>query len=200
MSTFKVVFLGEGRAGKTSIGRRWSEDRFEQTTRSTVAAAFFQKTVTTKTGRAITIMLWDTAGQEEFHCLAPIYYKDAHAALLVYSVADQASFDRIIQWRNEVISSRGEDIRIVVAANKLDLKNRVITAEQGEQFARANNAQYFEVSAKTGQGIELLFAHVAELLAAIPPDAETSMSIKRRKSKVTLQVVDGYERRKGGCC
>jgi GTPase SAR1 family protein len=64
MSTFKVVSLGEGRVGKTSIGHRWSEDRFEQTTRSTVSAAFFQKTVTTKSGRAINIMLWDRAGQD----------------------------------------------------------------------------------------------------------------------------------------
>jgi small GTP-binding protein len=107
MPTFKVAFLGEGRVGKTSISLQRSEDRFEQTIRSTVAAAFFQKTVTTKSERAINIMLWDTAGQEEVHSLAPIYYKDTHAALLVYSVVDQPSFDRMVQWRNELISSRG---------------------------------------------------------------------------------------------
>jgi 50S ribosomal subunit-associated GTPase HflX len=106
----------------------------------------------------------------------------------------------MVQWRNELISSRGEDIRLVIAANKIDLKERVIKAEQGQQFARANNSQYFEVSAKTGYGIESLFAHVAELLASIPPEAETSMSAKRRQSKVTLQVVDGDGKKKGGCC
>jgi small GTP-binding protein len=201
MAAFKIVFLGEGRVGKTSIGRRWSEDRFDPGTRSTVAAAFFQKNVTTKNGKSINIMLWDTAGQEEFHSLAPIYYKDAHAALLVFSVVDRTSYDRMVQWRNELFSSRREDIKFVVVGNKIDLKDRVIETKMGEQFARENNAHYFEVSAKTGQGIDLLFVHVAELLAKLPVPAGPSLATKR-SSKVGIQVVNGEENTapKNGCC
>jgi small GTP-binding protein len=201
MAAFKIVFLGEGRVGKTSIGRRWSEDRFDANTRSTVAAAFFQKTVTTKSGKAINIMLWDTAGQEEFHSLAPIYYKDAHAALLVFSVVDRTSYDRMVQWRNELLSSRGDDVKFVVVGNKIDVKDRVIATEMGEQFARAHNAQYFEVSAKTGQGIDLLFVHVAELLAKLPIRSGPSLATKRI-SKVGIQIVNGEENTspKNGCC
>jgi small GTP-binding protein len=198
MTSFKVVFLGEGRVGKTSIGRRWAEDRFDQTTRSTVAAAFFQKSTTTKDGRTINIMLWDTAGQEEYHSLAPIYYKDAHAALLVFSCIDQGSFDCMIQWKNELVSSRGEDIKLVVVANKIDVtKDRCIKSEQGEGIAQTINAQYFEVSAKTGQGIDLLFAHVAEILSKLPT---SSPALARRSSRVGLQVVNGEEQPKGKVC
>jgi small GTP-binding protein len=199
MSTFKVVFLGEGRVGKTSIGRRWAENRFDQTTRSTVAAAFFQKSVTTRDGKTLNVMLWDTAGQEEYHSLAPIYYKDAHAALLVFSVVDQRSLDRMIQWKNELISSRGEDIKLVVVANKVDMvKDRCIKSEQGESIASANHAEYFEVSAKTGQGIDLLFAHVAEILAALPVQGTP---VAKRSGRVGLQVVSGEDApEEKGCC
>jgi small GTP-binding protein len=199
MTSFKVVFLGEGRVGKTSIGRRWAENRFDQTTRSTVAAAFFQKSMTTRDGKTINIMLWDTAGKEEYHSLAPIYYKDAHAAILVFSCIDQRSFDRMIQWKNELISSRGEDIKLVVVANKIDAtKDRCIKTEQGEGIAGTIKAQYFEVSAKTGQGIDLLFAHVTDILSKIPT---AGTALTKRSSRVGLQVVNGEEQPKAkGCC
>lgn len=198
--SYKVVFLGEGRVGKTSVGKRWAEDKFDQTTRSTVAAAYFHKTTTTKAGKSISIQLWDTAGQEEFKSLAPIYYKDSHAAILVYSCIDQASFDKMVSWRNELIMSRGEDIKIVIVANKIDLvKDRCISTEQGEQYAKSVKAQHFEVSAKTGQGIDLLFYHVAELLASLPERAKPA---SKRHGKVCLQVLNGdeAEKKKEGCC
>lgn len=201
MSAFKVVFLGEGRVGKTSIGKRWAEDRFEQSQRSTVAAAFFQKSMNYE-GKLLNIQLWDTAGQEEFHSLAPIYYKDAHAAILVFSCTDRKSFDRMMQWKNELTSSRGGDIKIVIVANKVDLiKDRCVSTEMGETFAKQVGANYFEVSAKTGENINLLFNHVASLLAKM----EVSPTKKRGGSKGLL-VINGegdeeeVKKEKSGCC
>lgn len=195
---YRVVFLGEGRVGKTSIGKRWEEERFDQSQRSTVAAACYKKSMNID-GKVITINLWDTAGQEEFHSLAPIYYKDAHAALLVFSVVDQKSFDRMVQWKKELTMSRGEDIKVVVVGNKIDLsKDRCISASQGEQFANSIKAKYFEVSAKTGAGIDNLFNHLGHLLVSIPVKATT-----KKQSKVGLQVIDATENdadEKKGCC
>jgi small GTP-binding protein len=197
---FKVVFLGEGRVGKTSIGKRWAEDTFDSGTRSTVAAGCFEKSVTAKDGRIFKIVLMDTAGQEEYHSLAPIYYKDAHAALLVFSIIDEAGFQRMQQWRNELISSRGADIKIIVVGNKLDMaKSRVVQTATAEQFATTIGSQYFEVSAKSGQGIDLLFAHLAEVLAKLP---QQPSGPPKRATKMGLQIVNGEEdeQPKGGCC
>jgi small GTP-binding protein len=202
MANFKVVLLGEGRVGKTSIGRRWTEDRFEQTVRSTVAAAYFQKVVTTKGGRSFMIHLWDPAGQEEFHSLTPIYYKDSQAAILVFAVTDDSSFDRMTKWKNELLQTRGNDIKLVVVANKIDLeKERVVSRERGEEFARTVRAEYFEVSAKTGLGIDRVFSHLADLLATFP--VPTGPSHKR--GRAGLQVVSENRPveetgKKGGCC
>jgi small GTP-binding protein len=200
MTNFKVVLLGEGRVGKTSIGRRWTEDKFEQTVRSTVKAAYFEKRVTTKTGRTLAIHLWDTAGQEVYHSIAPIYYKDAHAAILVFSVTDEGSFERMNKWKTELLQTRKDNIKFVVVGNKIDLvRERVIPAEKAVEFAKTIQAQYFEVSAKTNSGIDVLFAHLSDLLDKLP----ASVAPVRKRGKVGLEVVGATEpeqKKKGGCC
>lgn len=196
LMSYKVVFLGEGRVGKTSIGKRWTEGKFEAT-RSTISAAFFQHSV--QTGKkVINIQLWDTAGQEEYHSLAPIYYKDAQAAILVYSVTDSKSFEKMQQWKKELTASRGDNIKIILCGNKIDLQSqRVVTLEQAEAIAKQYNTQHYEVSAKTGQGIDLMFLKLAEQLSTIPL-ANTGPT---RKSHASLQVVNGEEKQqKRGCC
>ena len=196
--SYKVVFLGEGRVGKTSIGKRWVEGKFEAGTRSTVSAAFFQKKVQFGT-KSFDIQLWDTAGQEEFHSLAPIYYKDAQAAILVYSVIDSKSFERMQQWKKELHASRGDAIKIVICGNKIDLQSqRCVKIEDAENVAKQFGAQHFEVSAKTGEGIETMFLHLTEILSTIP----LANSGPTRRSHTSLQVVDAVEKeeKSGGCC
>ncbi|KAH0791280.1 Ras-related protein Rab-21 [Histomonas meleagridis] len=185
---YKVVFLGEGRVGKTSIGKVWAEGSFDPHQKSTVAAAFYEKTVSIN-NKLIKIHLWDTAGQEEFHSLAPIYYKGSNAALLVYSVIDKRSFERTIQWRKELVASQGDDVKTIIVANKIDVvKDRCITEEQGKAFAASINSPYFEVSAKTGKGIDILFNALAEMLSKIPePQA------RGRRPGRSLQVSDTEE-------
>ena len=199
--SYKVVLLGEGRVGKSSIGNKWMNNTFDPNRRSTVAAAFFQKSVICG-GKTVDIVLWDTAGQEEYHSLAPIYFKDAQAAILVYSVIDANSFERMMQWKKELVMSRGENIKVVIAANKIDMPSqRVITPQQGAEFAQKIGCPIFEVSAKTGQGIDMLFQSLAQILVTIPVQKNTS----RRQGKVGLQVINGEEEVKeaeksGGCC
>ncbi|EAY17595.1 Ras family protein [Trichomonas vaginalis G3] len=185
--SYKVVLLGEGRVGKSSIGNKWQSNTFDPQRRSTIAAAFFQKTVICQ-GKNVDIQLWDTAGQEEYHSLAPIYYKDAQAALLVYSVIDSTSFERMMQWKNELVNTRGENIKLIIAANKIDMvSQRVITPQQGLDFANKVGCQIFEVSAKTGEGIDMLFQALAKTLLEIPQ----KKSATHRSGKVGLQVING---------
>jgi len=194
--SFKVVFIGEGRVGKTSIGKRWTEGKFDATIRSTVSAALFEKSVQIGT-KTVGINLWDTAGQEEYHSLTPIYYKDADAAILVYSVTDMNSFEKMKQWKRELTTSRGDDIKIFVVGNKTDLPSmRVVKKEDGEEFAKGINAAFYEVSAKTGSNIDTLFLRIAEGLLTLPPKP-TGPS---RKSK-SMQITDKVETEsQGGCC
>ena len=84
---FKIVLLGEGRVGKTSILLRYINGEYNDKQVSTLQASYLDKRITVN-GDSAQLSVWDTAGQERFHALGPIYYRDADAALLVYDITD----------------------------------------------------------------------------------------------------------------
>jgi small GTP-binding protein len=161
--SFKVVLLGEGRVGKTSIGLKYTKGTFDPRRQSTVQAGFYSKHFETSKG-AIELNLWDTAGQEEYHAVAPIYYKSAQAAILVYSVVSETSFERMAQWHAELHQILGGSVKVFVVANKIDLPGREILPAQGVQYATSIGSHHFEVSAKTGEGLDMLFRCITEEL------------------------------------
>ena len=73
---FKVVLLGEGRVGKTSILLRYTRGEYSDRQVSTLQASYLDKKITLGTSE-VQLSIWDTAGQERFHALGPIYYRDA---------------------------------------------------------------------------------------------------------------------------
>jgi small GTP-binding protein len=133
-NTNKVVLLGAGNVGKTSIAIRWRDNRFSAISERTIRAGVFTREVKGKNG-LVTINLWDTAGQEEFHAIAPIYYKEAAAALLVFAVDDPASCEGASNWYPELAKNVGDELAIFVVANKVDLAKRLVPEEAGLAFA-----------------------------------------------------------------
>ena len=124
MERFKVVLLGEGRVGKTSILLRYTKGEYSDRQISTLQASYLDKRVVIGNS-AVQLSIWDTAGQERFHALGPIYYRDAAGALLVYDITDAESFNKVKNWVKELRKIVGNDIIIVIAGNKIDLeKNR----------------------------------------------------------------------------
>ncbi len=124
MERFKVVLLGEGRVGKTSILLRYTKGEYSDRQISTLQASYLDKRVMIGNS-AVQLSIWDTAGQERFHALGPIYYRDAAGALLVYDITDAESFNKVKNWVKELRKIVGNDIIIVIAGNKIDLeKNR----------------------------------------------------------------------------
>ena len=99
--SFKVVLLGEGRVGKTSLVLRFCRDTFVDGQPPTIQASCLERAL--RIGdKSVNLVIWDTAGQERFHALGPIYYRDADAALLVYDITDTDSFKRIQAWVREL--------------------------------------------------------------------------------------------------
>jgi Ras-related protein Rab-21 len=161
------VLLGDSGVGKTSIALRYTQDTFQTRTNPTIGASFLMKNMQVEETK-IKLQIWDTAGQERFRSLAPMYYRGASAALLVYDLTAAASFGKIKEWVNELRLNVPEDIVMVVVGNKVDRAetHRQLTRDQGEEYARSVGAAFAEVSAKTKEGIEEVFNEVASRLVA----------------------------------
>ena len=110
-----------------------------------IKASFLTKTLSVE-GKRITLAIWDTAGQEKFHALGPIYYRGATgmlalliisflAAILVFDVTDRASFDRVQGWVKELKRATSDDIIIAIAENKIDLeRQRVVPHDEAAEY------------------------------------------------------------------
>ena len=158
----KILTLGDTMVGKSSIVLRFSEDKFDDNQFATIGIDF--KTKYMRIGESsVKVLIWDTAGQEKFRNIAKQYYKGANGVLLIYDVTNKKSFERIAYWMNELKDNNQiNEIDICLVGNKIDLEGRVISREEGEKFAFDNGIKYFEVSAKTNEGIEELFTSVTK--------------------------------------
>jgi Ras-related protein Rab-2A len=109
------------------------------------------------------LQIWDTAGQEKFRSLAPLYYRGACGAIVVYDVTSRPSFEMLASWIDSFVSIVGIQGTIVIAGNKCDLEDfRQVSREEAVDWAAKHGYEMFETSAKTGQNIQLLVDRIAE--------------------------------------
>lgn len=159
---FKVVLLGEGRVGKTSILLRYIKGEYDDRQVSTLQASYLDKRLMVDNAK-VQLSLWDTAGQERFHALGPIYYRDADGALLVYDITDDESFRKVRTWVKELRRIVGDDIDICIAGNKVDLqRNRKVSEEDAKKYAESVGATHFNTSAKLNRGLEDVFVDLTK--------------------------------------
>ena len=154
---YKIIFLGDQSVGKSSILNRFYQDKFEPEYQATIGLDFHSKN-TEINGESIRLLLYDTAGQEKFKSLIPMYIRDANIILVVYDITIKDSFTHTEHWVNETKDLKREDAIFVLIGNKIDLDDkRAVSKKEGEDFATEKGFIFHEVSAKTGEGIEQLF-------------------------------------------
>lgn len=100
----KLVLCGNAAVGKTSITMRYKDGKFTQINEPTLAGAYQEKKIRTKNGEEMQLNIWDTAGDERFRSIMPLYYRDAEIALLVFDLTDPETFKGIDYWLNELES------------------------------------------------------------------------------------------------
>jgi small GTP-binding protein len=94
----KVVLLGESGVGKSSIAMRYVNNTFSESFEVTIGGGYLQQTVRLKDGSSLKMDIWDTGGQERFHALLQLYYRDATAALITYDISSEKSLERCEYW------------------------------------------------------------------------------------------------------
>ena len=162
--SFKVVLLGEAGVGKTSIISQFIDESFQEDIQSSTGGTYSSKTFVIGNKQLLDFEIWDTAGQERYRSLTTMYYKDANAAILVYDITLQKSFDEIkTYWANQVKETSSNDIILVVCGNKSDLiKDEEVDEEKAREFANEIGALFFLTSAKNASGINDVFIQIAK--------------------------------------
>ncbi|KAG7361495.1 small GTP-binding domain protein [Nitzschia inconspicua] len=159
---FKVVMLGETFTGKTSLVLRFAEGYYRDSARNPTVGAFFITKRLTVNGMTAKIQIWDTAGQEHFKRLAPMYYKNAAAAIVCYDVTSPKSFETLEYWMNELqVNTPPGGLVIAMCATKCDLAMNPDTS-QAEALAAKTGAMFLTTSAKTNTNVNYLFQKVTE--------------------------------------
>ena len=159
---FKVILLGNSSVGKTSILERFTSQKFSQFQRCTINVECKKKTILLGPTTSAELSIWDTAGEEKFRALTKNYYRDAQGILLLYDVNDRKTFLDLNKWISDIFEiCKKEEISIILVGNKIDLE-RNVKKEEILEFAEKNDFQQFEVSAKNGINIDLIFEKLAE--------------------------------------
>ncbi|MBN1316272.1 MAG: GTP-binding protein [Anaerolineales bacterium] len=156
----KVVVVGDGNVGKTTLIRRFCEGKFHASRVATIGVDFYTQRVSLGSG-GVKLSIWDMAGQERFCVVRAGFYRGSRAAAMVYDVTNPVSLVNLKRWRDEVLSAvPGQGL--VVVGNKIDLE-RAVRPHLGQVFANYIGARYVETSALTGEGVTELFRQVAKL-------------------------------------
>lgn len=193
----KLVLLGNANAGKTSLVLRLVKDRFNVAQTATVGAAFTQHRVpVAEANEVIQFGIWDTAGSERYRSLAPMYYRGAQAAVIVYDMTSKESFEGAQAWLSELREHGMPNCVVALAANKADLEEiRQVTTQEGQMYARQNEMAYFETSAKNTQNVSRVFV---ELANRMPRSLANGGGSNLAPNTVMLSSAD--RRRDGRCC
>ena len=202
--------------GKTSISKRFYTGKFVKIDLSnrTINTKTFQKCIEVN-NKSFNLVIWDTAGEEKYHALAPMFYRGAQGAIIIFDVTNRETFNRATKWFHELSEFAEDNPRMILVGNKIDLPNRVISSEEATNLAREYNCNFLEVSALTGQNVDEIFhsltssiynskhKHQVEKMEYIQENNNTNHGNnrnKRLKIGATTQNIGVSANRKGSCC
>ena len=185
----KTILVGDSGVGKTSIATRAADNAFQHNLSPTIGASAFSFDVDSATG-PISFNLWDTAGQDTFRNIIPLYFRGAHAAIVVFDLTNKDSFDHLATWVDLVKEHTQPNIAIVIVGNKSDMSERCVSTDEAMSFTQSVGAAFYtETSAMTGQSVHEVFQDLAEM--------ETLKS-HREQAKVTLRLDEPTQQNQ--CC
>ncbi|CAD7695089.1 unnamed protein product [Ostreobium quekettii] len=182
-------------SGKSSLVLRFVKGQFFDYQESTIGAAFLTKPLPEYN---VKFEIWDTAGQERYHSLAPMYYRGAAAAIIVYDVTSADSFVRAKNWVKELQRTGNANMIMALAGNKADLvkgesSSRQVPTEEARLYADENSLFFLETSAKEATNVDELFEEIAKRL----PKAEVP---RQQSGSLPLEQVQPARSSAGNCC
>ncbi|KAH3744850.1 GTP-binding protein yptV1 [Pelomyxa schiedti] len=158
---FKILLVGDGGSGKSSLMQRYTQDTFVEAYIPTIGVDFQTKAIDIESN-AVKFQIWDCSGQERFRTITTAYYRGAHGIMLLFDINDMESFNHIrSSWLSEC-QAHSDHAALILVGTKIDLGNRAVDFATAKEFATANRMEYIEVSSRNDTNIKTAF----ELLLA----------------------------------
>ncbi|XP_055033623.1 ras-related protein Rab-28 isoform X2 [Misgurnus anguillicaudatus] len=185
----KIVLLGDGASGKTSLSTRFAQEAFGKQYKQTIGLDFFLKRITLPGNLNVTLQVWDIGGQTIGGKMLDKYIYGAQGVLLVYDITNSQSFENLEDWLNVVRKTNEESDTqpaISLIGNKIDLEHmRTVKMEKHQRFCQENGLISQFVSAKTGDSVCLCFQRLAaEILGIKLSKAEMEQSQRIVKAEL----------------
>jgi small GTP-binding protein len=166
---FKLMVIGEGAVGKTTLVNRYVTGTFERDYKTTIGSQFAVKLThisppNSEYATGIKLQAWDVAGQARFKAVRKMYYSGAAGIILVFDVTRRRSFTELAKWVQEADESIGARVPFLCVGNKTDLPDRAVPSDEAKKWAEDNGFLDLESSAKTGDGVADMFTVLAEVM------------------------------------
>jgi len=164
---FKVIIIGPGAVGKTSLLHRYVENTFKFKYKLTIGADFLSKIIEgyPKLNSTVKLQIWDIGGQERYKFLRSSFFDGSNGALVVFDVSRWHTFEDLKDWLTDLKQYAGEKTPFVLIGNKVDLceeGEEMYEKVEAESLANRENAQFIETSAKTGENVEIAFLSLTD--------------------------------------
>eukprot|EP00754_Rhynchopus_humris_P003215 Rhum_TRINITY_DN1171_c0_g1::Rhum_TRINITY_DN1171_c0_g1_i1::g.3559::m.3559 len=169
MVDVKIVMVGDVSVGKTSIATRFTSEEFKEDVRTTLGSTCLFKEMDVN-GRRVKYSVWDTAGQEVYHSMVPVYFRQSAAVVLTYDVTKPETLEGAKKWVVQVEEHAPSNVIIALVGNKSDLP-QTVDHSHASSFAASKNMLHFVVSAKSGDNITQLFTDIFTTFAESNPEA-----------------------------
>ena len=191
-----LLIIGDSLVGKTSILTRFSQNKFSLGYLSTIGVDYFSKEVIINE-RKIYVKIWDTAGHERFRTLTQSFFKKGQGLIIVYDVSSQESFENLQYWIEEIHTHAidSKNIPCIILGNKIDIIERVVDKEKAEEYAKSSNYKYFEVSAKTGEGIDNSIKYLIQKVIEVLDKKEGV-----ENKNIEIQLSKNKRKNSNNCC
>jgi Ras-related protein Rab-1A len=197
---FKIILTGDSGTGKTAIFRRFIDDNYSENYVSTIGVDFKVKTFEIEE-KITKLQIWDLAGSDRFRSVTGSYYKGSHGIIIVYDVSDRESFKHIEEWMEEIENKTDSEAVKIIVGNKIDNGDKkVISTEEGYEFAMKKGALFVECSAKNSINIDAIFSILISEIRKKAEIAKASGDLYTMKKSIVLHETYDIGVSKDNCC